>query len=151
MSSKAISYGELDTYLTSLGYHRKTAPTHVVYAKVGAELPVILPKIAKKEAVRPAHLVAIEQILVLDGVIKKGQLAYSLGRASAKRSVRKPSSKSAAVELTNPEVLSDALRKAGITRSSSSRTARRAKMHKILADTIVRYAATSRKSKGSSA
>jgi hypothetical protein len=83
MSSKATNYGEQHSYLTSVGYKRKTAPTHVVYERIGGELPVILPKVAKKEAVRLSHLVAVEQILVLDGVIEKGQFAYSVGGASA--------------------------------------------------------------------
>ncbi len=85
MSSRAMNYGELHSYLTSLGYQQKTAPTHVVYERTGEELPIILPKIAKKKAVRQSHLLAVEQILVLDGVIKQGQLAYSIGRASASR------------------------------------------------------------------
>jgi hypothetical protein len=83
MSSKTMNYGELHSYLTSLGYERKTAPTHVVYERISGRLPVILPKVAKKEVVRVSHLVAVEQVLVHDGVIEKGQLGYSIGRASA--------------------------------------------------------------------
>ncbi len=83
MASKAMNYGELHSYLTSLGYERKTAPTCVVYEKIGKGLPVILPKVSKKETVRLSHLISVEQVLVLDGVIEKGQLGYSIGRDSA--------------------------------------------------------------------
>ena len=85
LSFTVMNYGELHSYLTSLGYQRKTAPTHVVYQKVGAELPIILPKISRKEAVRQYHLVAVEHVLVLDGVIKQGQLGYLIGRVAATR------------------------------------------------------------------
>jgi hypothetical protein len=89
MSPKAIRYGELHDYLISLGYHRQAAPTHVVYRKPGETLPVILPMTGKTEVVPLSHLIAVERILELDGVVEKGQFAYSIGRAAVQRTVAK--------------------------------------------------------------
>ncbi len=151
MSSKAINHGELHGYLTSLGYHRKTTPTHVVYEKPGKELPVILPKISKKEAVRLYHLAAVEQILVLDRVIKRGQLGYSIGRWSATKAISEPSTENGKTELTEVE-LSPARARKGTheVRSASSRAARVAALTKRLADSYELGAAGAGKIKRSS-
>ncbi len=135
MSSRGINYGELHSYLCSLGYRRKTAPTHVVYEKIGKELPVILPKVSKKEPVRLSHLATVEQILVLDGVIKKGQLAYSIGRASARQALGKPSIKIVAVELADLEALpAKVQKKVKIVRSGSSCAAKTATVFEMLTE-----------------
>jgi len=68
-----IQYGHLDEYLTSLGYRSTSAPTHVVYRKKGRKLPIILPISSKSDEVSLSHLAAVEQILILDGVVAPGQ------------------------------------------------------------------------------
>jgi hypothetical protein len=83
MTSKKVRYGQLDDYLTSLGYELEAFPTHVIYRKKGHRLPIILPKTSKREEVRPFHLTAVEGILMLDGVIGPGHFIISANHQSA--------------------------------------------------------------------
>ena len=80
MISKKIHYGQLDEYLTGLGYDLEVFPTHVIYRKEGRRLPIILPKTSRREEVSPFHLTAVEGILKLDGVIGAGQFAVATTR-----------------------------------------------------------------------
>jgi hypothetical protein len=105
MSSKTICYGELHGYLISLGYRRRSAPTHVVYKKSGKKLPIILPKTSELDAVSPFHLAAVERILVLDEVVDAGRFAYLMGRFSTKRVSRKSTSKAGSIEAINVDTL----------------------------------------------
>ncbi len=82
MSSNTIRYSHLHKYLTSLGYNRRVSPTSVVYSKKGEKLPIILPKSPAREVVRQSHLVAVEQILLLDGVIDKGQFTRAIATSN---------------------------------------------------------------------
>jgi hypothetical protein len=82
MISKKVRYGQLDEYLTSLGYELEVFPTHVIYRKRGHRLPIILPKTSKREEVRPFHLTAVEGILMLDGVIGPGHFIISANHKS---------------------------------------------------------------------
>ena len=82
MSSNTIRYSHLHNYLTSLGYNRRVSPTSVVYSKKGEKLPIILPKSPAREVVRQSHLVAVEQILLLDGVIDKGQFTRAIATSN---------------------------------------------------------------------
>ena len=80
MPSKKVRYGQLDEYLTSLGYELESFPTHVIYRKQGHRLPIILPKTSKTQEVWPPHLTAVEGILMLDGVIGPGHFIISANR-----------------------------------------------------------------------
>jgi hypothetical protein len=88
MSSNTLNYGHLYSYLESLGYKAQFIEKHVVFRMPQRELPIILPKAAKTEEVRPSHLAAVERILVLDGAVGGGQLSSSMSRthSSFKRS-----------------------------------------------------------------
>ena len=77
MNSKKVRYGQLDEYLTSLGYKLEAFPTHVIYRKKGHRLPIILPKTSKTQEVWPPHLASVEKILMLDGVIGPGHFILS--------------------------------------------------------------------------
>lgn len=74
MSSKALKYGQLYSYLESLGYKAQIIEKHIVFRMPHRELPVILPKVSKTEEVRPSHLAAVERILELDGIVSSGRL-----------------------------------------------------------------------------
>jgi hypothetical protein len=82
MSSRKVRYGQLDEYLTSLGYELEEFPTHVIYRKKGYRLPIILPKTSKTQEVWPPHLTAVEGILMLDGVIGPGHFILSANHKS---------------------------------------------------------------------
>jgi hypothetical protein len=106
MPFEKLRYGQLYNFLSSLGYDAQTASTYVVYRKVGRKLPVILPKSSKKEEVRSAHLTAVEQVLVLDGVIGPGQLASAMARSLSKQIIPKfksPSLKNGKNLTSSPE------------------------------------------------
>jgi hypothetical protein len=94
MSSETVKYGQLYTYLESLGYKARVIEKHIVFRRPQRELPVILPKAAKTEDVRASHLAAVERILVLDGVVNGGQLPSSMGsKPSASKSSTSKSSR----------------------------------------------------------
>ena len=91
MNSKKIVYGQLHDYLTSLGYDRQVFPTHVIYRNPEYELPIILPKTSRRDEVSSFHLMSVEEILKLDGVIVAGQfgVAPPPTRKAAKPKARK--------------------------------------------------------------
>jgi hypothetical protein len=82
MTSKKVRYGQLDEYLTSLGYELELFPTHVIYRKKGHRLPIILPKTSKREEVSSFHLMSVEGTLMLDGVIGPGHFILSANHKS---------------------------------------------------------------------
>ena len=87
MNPKKVRYGQLDEYLTSLGYKLEAFPTHVIYRKKGHRLPIILPKTSKTQEAWPPHLTAVEGILMLDGVIGPGHFIIS---ANHQRKTQRP-------------------------------------------------------------
>lgn len=93
MSTDTIRYAQLSNYLASVGYSARQAPTHVVYSKSGARLPIVLPKTFRTEEVSPFHLAAIGRILELDGVIGRGRLLPSIKHATAKHRATKAKGK----------------------------------------------------------
>ena len=124
MNSKKVVYGQLHDYLTALGYDREVFPTHVIYRNPKHELLIILPKTSPKDEVSSFHLMAVEEILKLDGVIVAGQfgVAPPPTRKPAKPTARKtqgrpsPPAKVDGVGFGGPDAAAEAPRKPEIAK-----------------------------------
>jgi hypothetical protein len=103
MISKKLLYGQLHEYLTGLGYDLEVFPTHVIYRKQGHSLPIILPKTSRREEVSSFHLMAVEGILTLDGVIGAGQFAVATARKQKPANPKAPRIKATKVNSTKAD------------------------------------------------
>jgi hypothetical protein len=79
--NKRIRYGELYSYLESLGYRAESGPTYLVYTRPDTRLPVILPKRPESEEAWPPNVVAVQHTLELDDVVEPGHLLFTINGA----------------------------------------------------------------------
>jgi hypothetical protein len=91
MSSKRVRYGQLYSYLESLGYRPEAGPTYFVYRNPGTRLPIFLPKRPKTEEASNFNVLSVQHTLELEDVVEPGHLLYAIiGAPKVKSRAAKP-------------------------------------------------------------
>jgi hypothetical protein len=113
MPPKRIRYGQLYSYLESLGYRPETGPTYFVYRHLGTRLPIFLPKRPKTEEASKFNLLAVQHTLELEEVVGAGHLFFTINGATPKRKTKAAKPKAPSPKAAKPRTTGAKAAKAG--------------------------------------